>query len=334
MKFLNLCAAREIPKHMQDALNEQPHRSGMYNWIFVHKGSIGTYWEYQNNLEDFDVIQVNCSPIDMTFVSEIRNKLQNSSTKLVLNNDYVCEKWGKWVSQGTVNPYQYDSIQKMGDMVFGTEPHQVSNMIKGSFCMPHPTNTEMMKKVGSDYESDSIGFIYHWWAGETYLPHRTVEMAKKQFKVASSRLYAYQPETDECLKWEKSMWDDKIGIQDFPTFAQMIQGERIVYDPNPCHTYGRNGVELACFRKPVVGSNRVFSYNKLFPELTCDPYDVNATMKAFELGLGTSEKKEQMLDRAYEDVEFFNYKNSKTRWKEAFDIAIDRGGHEWYAKNG
>lgn len=325
-------AAREFPQHIADALNEQPHRSGFYNWIFVHQGEIRTFWDAKDDLEKYDVVQVNMSPFDMQIIPEVRNILSNSSTQLVINNDYVCEQWGKW----KIDPYRYDQIQKMGDMVFGTEPHQVSNMINGTFCIPHPTNTKTLKRLGSDLEEDSIGFVYHWWAGETYLPNRTLEIAKKRFNIKKSIVYNYggHEATDQMVNYNKAMFDIKAPILSFPQFAERIQADKIVYDPNPCHTYGRNGVELACFKKPVVGSNRVFSYNMLFPELTCDPYDNKRTLELMEKVLKNKEEILKMVERAHEQVEYYNYDNSRKRFMEALDIAKERGGSAWYAKNG
>ena len=109
MKYLNVLAAREIPEGIKHCLSEQPHRAGMYNWIFAHKGEIRTYWDAQDELEDYDVVHVNMSPMDMSIVPEIRRKLGRSSdTKLVINNDHVCEIWKKWDH----NPYYYHQSGK------------------------------------------------------------------------------------------------------------------------------------------------------------------------------------------------------------------------------
>jgi len=328
MKFTHLCGGSEIPEHIKRCIEEQPARSGMYNWIFIHKGQINPYFAVKDRLEDFDQIQINMSPIDYPLIVEVAQKLKNSSTKLILNNDYVCEKWGElgW------NPLQYDQAQRMGDMVFGTEPHQVSNMIDGSFCIPHATNTEVLKKLGTDHKSNSLGYIYHWWMPGTYLASRTIKQVMEKYKIDQSVLYGYKEATDPMKQWKGMMWTKINSLLAFPDFAQEIQGHRIVYDPNPCHTYGRNGVELACLKKAVVGSNRVFSYNKLMPELTCDPFDHKATLERFKLAMGGTEKMEKIMDKAYEEVDYFNYKNSKKRWNKACDIAFDRGGKEWYQK--
>ena len=329
MKFLHTLIAREIPENIKQCLEEQPARSGMYNWIFAFRGSIASYWSVQDNLEDYDVIQVNMSPKDMPIIPMIREKLRNSSTKLVINNDYICEYWGKF----GLDPWQYDHIQKMGDMVFSTEPHQVSNMIKGTYLLPHPTNTRLLKHLGHNEDRESIGFIYHWWAGSTHLPARTMALAANRYGLKTA-LYGYikagaNPVENE--RWIPSMFDKVYPGMSFPEFAELIQGEKVVYDPNMFHTYGRNGVELACFRKPVIGSNRVFSYNKLFPDLTIDPLDHNDAMAKFDKVVNG--KIDDILDRAYDEVEYFNYKNSIERFKAALEESTERGGYKWYEEN-
>ena len=328
IKFSHVLIGKDIPEHIKGCLEEQPGRSGMYNWIFAHQGEINTYWSIKDRLEDFDQIQVNMSPVDFPMIAEIRKKLKGSSTKLILNNDYVCECWQNW----GVDPFRYDQIQRMGDMVFGTEEHQVSNMIDGTFTLTHPTNTKALKKLGTTKQLNSVGYIHHWWQPQTQLGSRTLEILKTKFGFDRTAIYGYMfPERDSMNKFHGYMFDKDQGSLPFPEFAQKIQQEKVVYDPNPCHTYGRNGVELACFKKPVVGSNRVFSYSKLMPELTCDPFNHKDVLERFKLALD-DKKVQPILDKAYEEVEYFNYKNSLKRWNEAMDIATDRGGHSFYER--
>lgn len=332
MRFTHVIAGKEIPSHIKDCLNEQPARSGMYNWIFAHKGEINTWWSIKDKVHEYDQIQINMSPADMPVIADIRNTIDKTGakTKLILNNDYVCECWGDW----GIDPFKYDQVQRMGDMVFGTEHHQVTNMIEGAFVIPHPTNTDYVKRIGFDksLKSNSVGFIYHWWAGETYLPHRTLEKVKQKFGVEKTRIYAYNGKNDTMAKFRGYMFDEQVPLLEFPDFAQAIQREKCLYDPNPCHTYGRNGVECALLGVPVVGSDRVFSYNLLFPELVCDPYDVEATMERFDIVFNQPEKLKGIMERAKEKAEYFNYENSLKRWEDACKVAFERGGHEWYKR--
>jgi len=330
LKFLHAMGGSEIGQNIKKTLEEQPARSGMYNWLFVFGGDIKPFSELDKGvLENYDAVQINMSPVDMAMIPEIRKMLDGSSTKLVLNNDYVSEYWGKW----GIDPFRYDQLQRMADMLFTTEKHQASNMLDGTFVMPHPSNTEYLKHLGSDYQSESIGFLFHWWAGHTYLPSRTLRLAKKLFGL-KSKMYGYWEKWDEMKQYKGAMFDTTLPLMRFPEFAQAIQGERLVYDPNPFHTYGRNGVELACWKRPVVGSNRVFSYNKLFPEFTVDPFDTKQTLEVMKKVLAGGERVDKIMDRAHKEVEYFNYDNSRKRFFDALDKSTERGGHEWYHKNG
>ena len=318
IKYTQCIPGNHIPKHIVDALSEQPHRSGNYNWIFAFKGEINCWEDIKDKVGDYDIIQVNMTPKDMPVIPEIRRVIDEGGhkTKLVLNNDYVAEMWNQW----KIDPYRYDQIQHMGDMVFGTEENQVSNMIETAHCFPHPTNTKVLKRLGADMseKQKSVGFIYHWWLGQTYLPSRTMRLMKEKFGLKSN-IFAYKPGHNPMHDFMGYMFDAEYPLMDFPDFADAIQKQAFLYDPNLYHTYGRNGVEAACLRVPVIGSNRVFSYRKLFPELTIDPVNHYEAMGKAKLIIGKENAKiiNKILDKAYDGAEYFNYKNSKKRYLEA-----------------
>jgi len=336
MKFSLVIPGYSIPEHIKSAFMEQPARSGMYNWVFVHKGEINAWEQIKHRAHEYDVLQVNMSPIDMHLIPEIRRVLgDNSKTKLVINNDYVCEYWSKW----GLDPMKYRQIQRCGDMVFGTEKHQVSNMIDGTFNIPHPTNTHVLKRLGFDKTKaeDSVSYIFHWWNPETYLAHLTLQEVKAKFGVKKSRIMGYSPKdnagcTDLMRQYTPSMFNEITPLYDFPDYMDIAQKTRCLYDPNACHTYVRNGVEAAALGIPLVGSDRVFSNKLLFPDLVCDPYDKHATMEKFNIALNQPKKMKKIMDYAFKKVEYFNYENSKKRYMDALKKAIARGGHEWYKK--
>lgn len=334
IKFSLVLPGRHIAPHIAECLEEQPARSGAYNWLFAHRGEINTFESIKDDLERYDVLQVNMAPVDMPIIPEIRRALgTSSSTKLVINNDYVCEKWNQW----GLDPLYYRQIQRNGDMVFGTEEHQVSFMIEGAFCMPHPSNTKVLKRYGRDKSmaENSVACIHHWWDPQTYLSYLTLDKVKRKYGITKSRLFGYGKENmDNMARYREQMFDDIVPLLEFSEFADYIQRARVVFDPNGCHTYGRNGVELACWKRPAVGSKRVFSYGKLFPEMSCEPYDQKDIMKSFDYVLNKKNKKlvEEDLEHAYQEVEYFNYKNSVDRYMAALEKAERRGGYDFYRK--
>lgn len=318
IRYTMILPGHKIPEHIQSCLAEQPSRAGLYNWIFAFKGEINTWNNVKDRLEDFDVVHLNMTPIDMPAIHEVREKLGwSSSTKLVLNNDYVCEQWDKW----KIDPWKYDQVQRMGDMVFGTEPTQVSNMIEEAHCLPHPANTHVLKRLGVDKseKEDSVGFINHWWDSKTYVPHRMLKKFQEKYKFKMKKIFGYSETGDLMNRWAGQMWEETVPLVKFPDYATKVQMEKVLFDPNSCHTYGRNGVEFACWNMPVVGSDRVDSYKKLFPDLIAPPFDHKANDKAFDIVFNKPEKVEEILKDAYEKVEYYNYENSKKRFLEALE---------------
>lgn len=334
LKYVHVCQ-RITPGAMSALTDEIPSRSGMYNWINVFKGEIQEFRSVntREKLEEYDVIQVNMSPMDSPLIPKIRALLgADSKTMLIVNNDYVCEAWDEAFN---MLPEYYDDLQKMGDMVFGTEPHQVSNMINGAFCIPHPTNTKYLKALKSDVKNDSIATIYHWWLGDTYLPSRTANRIKEKHGLSASILYAYsEPERDRMKRWCKIMWDTIMAGMNFVEYFEHLASNKLIYEPCAYHTYGRNTVETACMGVPVVGSDRVLSMRINYPNCCCDPYDAKKTQEIADRLLTDEKWRQEQIDLAYKNVEYFNYENSKKRFMDALNECKARGGHEWYKRNG
>ena len=334
----------KITQPMKIALEEVPRRSGMYNWMFLFKGQINNFNDCMEELENYDVIQVNMSPVDQSIIPEIHERLKNSSTKLVLNNDYVCEDWGRW----HMPTLQYERIQKMGDMVYGTEPRQTSHMIEGSFCMPHPTWVSMLSKVGidNDWPDDHkiLSSLFHWWEGRSFNQSLLFErlrryLVKKKFTVHTKTL-GYSPEHDVSKKWRKLMFDAQIGLMDYPEFLEHLGRSDLVLEQSAYHTYGRTSVDTACIGIPTIGTNRVFSMRHCWPNMICDPFDLRTQEKIAKKVIEDPGWTQEQLKLARKKVEYFNYKNSKKRYLRALEIASEsrsppkKGYYTWNEEYG
>jgi hypothetical protein len=313
-KIKYLHCVYKITVQMKNALDEVPRRGGMYNWMFLFQGDIAEYNSLtKEDLEKYDVIQVNLSPVDQLLVEEVKNKLGDSSVIIAANNDYVCEAWGRWGQ----HPLQYMQIQKVPDVVFGTEPYQVSQMIDGAHCIPHPHWISMLKHIGNDeYEEDmdGIGVLYHWWEGNSYTQSAVIERLRKEFPKIYSRLYGYTGQNDVCKQWQKVMFDEHMKLMDYPNFQRSIMRNKFVYENCQYHTYGRTTVDTAALRIPAVGTNRVFSMRHCYPEMCCDPMDAKKQMEIIRKVLKGGSWLDKQVDYAYDACEYFNYKNSKERY--------------------
>ena len=138
MKYL--IPVNKVIDEVKQIFMETPTRSGFYNWRNVMEADMASYNSIKDNTDNWDVIHVNMNPSNWWFILELGRKLKNSSTKLVLNNDHVSEFWHRW----ELDPSVYLQVQECGDVVFGTEPFQTSQMIDRAFWMPHPSNIREM----------------------------------------------------------------------------------------------------------------------------------------------------------------------------------------------
>jgi len=321
IKFLHLAA--KITDSMKACLDECPRRGGMYNWMFLFKGNMRALpYVDKKELEEYDVVQMNCSPIDLSIVPKVIKMLENSDTKLILNNDYVCECW-----DGCNIPqfYYWDCLDR-ADMVFGTEPHQTSHLIDGSFCMPHPHWIEMIKRHGKirpEEPDKAIGYQFKWWEGKTYTPFLLLEKIKRKYPKIKSRLYAYIDNSDKSKMYAKAMWDEIYHGMGYPDFINHLTSNLAVYEGCSFHTYGRTTVDTAAIGIPSFGTDRVFSMKHCWPNMIADPYRLDKLKEIFEKILKGGSWLDEQIDYAKKSVEYFNYKNSEKRFRAALDLCKD-----------
>ena len=314
-KFLHV--VNRITDGMKVALEEVPRRGGMYNWMFLYKGDIQPF----NRVEDFekyDIVQLNMAPADQILVHEVAKKVKNTSTVFVANNDYVTECWDAWGQ----HPKQYQQLQEVPDALFGTEPHQVSNMIEGAYCIPHPHWVKMLKHIGNDdlyEERPMIGVLYHWWEGKTYNTVILLDRIRKKYPKLLTRLYGYNGKNDKISQWQRMCFDEIEKLMSYPDFIRGLMRNRVIIENCSYHTYGRTSVDTAALRIPTMGTNRIDSMNRCFPNMVADPYDLKTQYKILNRMLSDDKWLQEQMDYAYDACEYYNYKNAKER----FDIMVE-----------
>ncbi len=308
----------KITPAMKTALEEVPRRGGCYNWIFLHQGSMIPYRMLEDP-EQFDVINVNMAPADQLLIKELHDKLKNSSTLLIANNDYIAESWCHWQQL----PQQYMQLQDLPDAVFGTEPYQTSCLRDDAHCIPHPHWVKMLKHIGNDDlnpKGNKLGVMYHWWEGNTYLPSMVLNRLRREGYKFESEIYGYiSPGNDRCKSWTRIMYDRLSPGLTYPDFIRALQTNNFLYEPCHYHTYGRTTVDTAALRIPTVGTDRVWSMRHCFPNMSCDPVDTRTTLDIMRHILKQDSWLDEQMDYAYDAVEFFNYKNSKDRYMKMID---------------
>jgi len=118
-KYKYLMLTNHVHKQL---LDEELTRTGLYQWLNVHRGIIRPSVEVPpEDYEKFDIIHINLSAQDANLVKTVKDTLgKNSSTKLIANGDYTCELW-----QSSLPGFGYPEAVRRdvqeADAIFGTE---------------------------------------------------------------------------------------------------------------------------------------------------------------------------------------------------------------------
>lgn len=305
----------KITPSIKECLKEQPQRSGSYQWIFAHQGDLMEYTP-DFDPEQYDIVQVNGAPIDFPIIYNLRKKLgKDSDTKLVVNNDYVSEAW----EDRKIMPALWHQAFDQADMLFGTEPAQTSMLSERAFCMPHPTNTKMLKhfrsiKKGQSHNLPWVGSIFHWWVGNVWNSYNVTKDLP-----CWSQLLAYVRDNDKFM-YTKQLFNELVPPKNYPDYSEHLMKCKAVLDLCPYHTYGRNSVDLACFEVPHIVSNRIYSGQKLWNGLAVDPYDIRGARNLLKDVLADKEYIRDITSEAYDKAEYFGHKQSLNRYNTAMEM--------------
>lgn len=299
-------------RHDQLISGEFLTRSGLYQTVSVFKGDVYLYNEIKDNLEDFDVIQVNLSAQDFHLVNNIKERLKSSSTKIVANCDYTTELWQS----------SFDYIDTMkrelsgADMIYGTEPKMAGTLQtlinRKVHVLPHPTDVKRLKTLSTPDKDDYISVNWHRYDNFSMIPAITVRDLGKKIQ-----LIGYDIKSDRKRYVTGYLYDRVISGTNFLDFTEVLMKSPIVFEPFTLNSYGRTTTETAALGVPTVGSNRVESVRRCFPKTCLDPYDVVGNRKMIKKVLENEKFRNEVIDYAKEACEFYNKENSKNRYLEA-----------------
>lgn len=296
----------------QQLLEEECTRTGLYQWLNVFRGQI----KYPRDVVDyneFDIVQVNLSVQDIFLVNDIREVLgENSKTKLVGNNDYTTEMWGR--------SFEYSSTLTRelqgADMLFGTEYFMTTALseISGRKCfiIPHPADIKRLKSLTPIPNQPIISTIWRRYgenATNYYIPSLIIRNHG-----LTTQLIGYDPKLDTRPYLTSTLYDFVCAGTNYFDFCNQLRQSKIIYDPFTYHSYSRSTIDTAAMGVAVVGSNRTQSINICYPYTVVDPYDVKTARELITKLLKDEEFYKLVIETAKEKVEFYNHLNSKERY--------------------
>lgn len=296
-------------------------RSGLYNWVSTFDGNVYLYNEIKDNLEDFDVIQVNLSAQDFHLVNNIKERLKSSSTKIVANCDYTTELWQS----------SFDYIDTMrreltgADMIYGTEPTMagtLQTLVKRNvFTLPHPTHVKRLKSLSTQETDDYISVNWHRYDNFSMIPAITVRDLGKKIQ-----LIGYDVNADRKRYVTGYLYDRVVQGTNFLDFTETLMRSPVVFEPFTLNSYGRTTVETAALGVPTVGSNRVESVRRCFPKTAIDPFNVIENRKMIKKILTDDKFKNEVVEFAKEASEYYSQEKCKKRFLEALKIGSNNLG--------
>ena len=297
---------------------------GLFQWSVAFekfgKGGALSADIHRHSLENYDVVHVNYTPRNDSYIAAIRNALgEKSDTKIIANVDYAVGMWN------SMDPHTMKAMLEKADMIFHVEPvgaGRIRNLVKEEmkkkvFTIPHPVNTVEIQKMASEDREPVIACQYHryldswqdyWWGlkeiRETYKDHKVILMnytaPEKRGKVPIV-----------C------MFDEVVGRMKYFEYIKLLSHVEINIDITPDYTYGRGVVDAAALGIPTIGSKTISAEQILFGDLIVESgRDSDIKHKCINL-LEDNRYYEQVANRAMKRCNFYSLENSHDRMVDA-----------------
>lgn len=276
------------------------------------------------DLQKWDIIHVNLCGVTAPIIPKIKEAIKNSSTILIINQDYATENF----ETGFQKPRDFYEAIKAADFIFCQEPVSVSfmnfmlkhhfNIPKKAVLVPHPCDMTL-KKYRVDFEKrlDMLAVIYHRYKGELLIPSMLswgLKYPTTLFGLVAGNipvgLFNF---TSPYMDWSKYFYvlaHCSIGLD-------YISGY---------HCMGRFQMETSCLSIPTVCTNNIYMGVKLFPQVTHDPTDFEGIRGSLQKLIEDEEFYHLVAEYAYEQVENYNWENSRKRLLTALQEAGFRIG--------
>ena len=293
---------------------------GLFQWsvAFEKFGKGGTLSADINrhSLENYDVVHVNYTPRNDSYIAAIRNALgEKSDTKIIANVDYAVGMWN------SMDPHIMKAMLEKADMIFHVEPvgaGRIRSLVKDEmkknvFTIPHPVNTTEIQKMASEDREPVIACQYHryldswqdyWWGlkeiRETYM----------EYKVILMNYTAPEKRSNVPIV---CMFDEVVGRMKYFEYLKLLSHVMINIDITPDYTYGRGVVDAAALGVPTIGSRTIEAANRLFSTTSVvarDDKKLNELCIELILDIGLQES---VANAAMRDCHFYSLENSYNR---------------------
>jgi len=317
--------------HFPELIAEKVSRPGVYQWARAFNTGKDTGEIRHINtiapaeLKNYDVVHANLCGVSASIVPKLKQAIEGSDTKLIVNLDYAIEI----VQEGFERPREMWEALMAADFVFVQEPFQqnfVSFFLKyhnpgktqkyQAALVPHPCDTAGLKglQVPNEDRLDMLAVMIHRYREHIVVP------AMLSWGVRS-------------LTWGVGFTMGNIPIGLFGDASPMLEWERYLYKLSHCtmaldyylgvHSHSRFCEECACLGIPTVSTEESYMGKMLFPEISHNETDMQGIRNDLEkLEAGFDEGSPspfylEVQEKSSQRIEDYNWENSKKRLLEA-----------------
>jgi len=295
---------------------EEPRRSGLYKWLDVFNSDAEIYRE-RMDLEAYDVIHINLSGGDLGFIPPVVEELENSSTQVVVSNDYSLEMWQNKIPY---NPHMLVRALRGVDWFFGTEPmtaNFLANLTKRKevYTIPHPVDVKFLKSRPEKVEAERISILYHRYDNQILVPWMVTNDAGMDVW-----LLGYQGSRfDNHNAFTQTLFGGIKKHKKWVDHLNLIEGSKMVYEPTTYFTWSRSITECAALGKLAFGSDRGYAMKRCYPETCCDPYDTTGLRKIMFKLKSDKNFADEVREQALEQSEYYDVSKAKERFLACVD---------------
>lgn len=323
--------------------------AGIYNWFRLLGSDIiktPSISEIPRKIEDYDYIFVNMAVVDMGLASNIRKFLgNNSSTKLIVINDYAIELLEKMIGDSGKLFHGYMRDVLSADLLLAQESAERkvfdfivrwsidSDMAKGKKLqhpvlaqISHPINTKRIKQfcLPVDYRDATTGVMYHRYDGHTMFP----SMIGRRASVGAKSWFNNNPLALMLMGYvnNKNLFSgDKL----FDIVTEMLPHHHYFPQIASCvnaleyytvSSHSRFSLECACLKVPLVSTTHAYNATILFPETTHRYTDFHGMSESLKKLTVDNDFWNKTADFAYANVEQFSYESSYENLDNALDM--------------
>lgn len=300
---------------------------GLFQWpaAFELYGRLGEMKAHiqKEELERHDIVHVNYTPTNSTYLSALRNELgNNSSVVLAANVDFALMMWNR------IDPLVMIDQLKKADFIFHVESYgaaRLRNLLdRNVYTIPHPSNTEELKmgarSGGKPNRLPIITCQYHryedTWADYFY----GLQKIRSEYDIEIILMNYESPKGEIGPKVPVIAMFNQLNLKyAYRDYVRFLANAMINVDITYDFTYGRGLIDAAALGIPTVGSNTIEAQRKIWPDLAIRPGGDNQMYSTVKRLIDSDDSWEKYSKDGMDGCNEYSLENSYNKMVEALE---------------